>query len=345
MENTAAPLASIVIVTWNSARHLPHCLDCLATQTFQDFEVIVVDNGSTDESVAGLEERHPQFGIKVKRLSSNIGFAAGNNVGARLARGKWLALLNADAFPEPNWLAEFIDASVRYPQAGSFSSRQLQAGNPTILDGAGDVYHISGMAWRIGIGYPADRYGVKPAELFSPCAAAAMYLREAFLKVGGFDEDFFSYFEDVDLGFRLQLHGYRCYYVPEAVVHHVGSSTFGVRSDFAFYHTHRNMIWTFFKDMPSSLFWRYLPAHIFVNVVYVVYYTMLGRGKVLWKAKRDAIRGLSRARAKRLNAENSQKVEPARLKNLMEHGVLKPFFLNRYLRQAWEKTEPLTGRN
>src|SRR5512138_814980 len=130
-----------------------------------------------------------------------------------------------------------------HQDTSSFSSRQLQANDPEFLDGAGDAYHVSGMAWRIGLGYPVKSYGLMPTSLFSPCAAAAMYLREAFLDVGGFDEDFFSYFEDVDLGFRLQLKGYRCLYVPGAVVHHVGSASLGQRSDFAFYHSHRNLVW------------------------------------------------------------------------------------------------------
>jgi GT2 family glycosyltransferase len=270
----------------------------------------------------------------VERLPQNLGFTAGNNLGARLARGKWLVLLNADAFPVPNWLAGLVKASEDHPAFNSFSSRQLQADNPKMLDGAGDAYHVSGLAWRIGLGYPSERYGLESREIFSPCAAAAMYLRQAFLEVGGFDEDFFSYFEDVDLGFRLQLSGYRCLYVAQAVVHHIGSSTFGQRSDFAFYHSHRNLVWTYVKNMPSKMFWLYFPQHLIGNLIYLIYYALQGRGKVLMKAKIDAIKGLPAARRKRNTIQKELRASNEDLSGVMEHGLLQPYLLGYHLRKS-----------
>ena len=334
MTSSTAPLISLVIVCWNSGKYLPRCLDCLSNQTFRDFEVILVDNGSSDNSVIGLEEEYPELEIRVERLPQNLGFAAANNLGAHLARGKWLVLLNADAFPEPTWLKELITSSEVNTAFKAFSSRQLQAGNPAILDGAGDVYHVSGLAWRISLGYPSDRYGLEAVEVFSPCAAAAMYLREAFLEVDGFDEEFFSYFEDVDLGFRLQLRGVRCLYVPQAVVHHIGSATFGERSDFAFYYSHRNLIWTFVKNMPSKMFWWHLPEHLIANLVYLLYYALRGRGKVLLKAKSDALLGLSKMLKKRKEIQGRRKVSNADLVEKMQYGWFKPYLLGYYLRRA-----------
>ena len=165
-----------------------------------------------------------------------------------------------------------------------------------------------------------------------------MYLRQAFLDAGGFDEDFFSYFEDVDLGFRLQLGGYRCLYVPRAVVHHVGSSTFGERSDFAFYHSHRNLVWTYVKNMPSNLFWLYLLQHIIANLVYVIYYSLQGRGKVLLSAKYDAMRGLSAAKNKRNTIQKKRRVSSSDLARVMEQGWLKPYLLGYHLRRSLRKT-------
>jgi GT2 family glycosyltransferase len=329
---------SIIIVTWNSKKYLFDCLDHLLAQNLRDFEVIIVDNGSDDDGAVGLEEKYPNLNLKVERLTSNQGFAVANNIGARLARGQWLVLLNADAFPESDWLERLIAASELYPQFASFSSRQLQANNPKFLDGAGDAFHVSGFAWRRYIGYPVTGYGEKVTELFSPCAAAAMYLREAFLEVGGFDEDFFSYFEDVDLGFRLQLRGYRCLYVPDAVVHHIGSATFGKRSDFAFYHSHRNLIWTFVKNMPSSMFWRYLPAHIMANLIYVVYYVVRGRGKIMCTAKLDALHGLSKVLRKRRDIQLKRKVTDRELLKVMERGWLQPYLLEYHLRRTLSTT-------
>jgi GT2 family glycosyltransferase len=331
------PLVSIVIVSWNSAQHLPRCLGCLSQQTFPEFEVILVDNGSSDGGTNNLEQKYPQLVLHIERLPSNLGFALANNRGARLARGKWLVLLNADAFPEPNWLEQLLASSAVHPEFASFSSRQLQAGDPNILDGAGDAYHVSGLAWRIGLGYPSDRYGLESAEIFSPCAAAAMYLRQAFLNVEGFDEDFFSYFEDVDLGFRLQLQGYRSLYVPEAVVHHIGSATFGERSDFAFYHSHRNLIWTYVKNMPIKMFWLHLPEHIVANVIYLLYYALRGRGKVLLLAKRDAVLGLHVAIKKRRSIQKSRKVSDRELAKYMKHGFMEPYLLGRKLRKILQR--------
>lgn len=341
MISSSTPLISIIIVCWNSGKHIPRCLESVSRQTLQNFEIILVDNGSTDNSTAGLEERFPSIRIRTERLAHNLGFAGGNNVGASLARGKWLVLLNADAFPEPNWLSELVAASERNPQFSAFSSRQLQAENPMILDGAGDAYHVSGMAWRIGLGYPADNCGLTPRNIFSSCAAAAMYLKNAFLEVGGFDEDFFSYYEDVDLGFRLQLSGYRCLYVPQAIVHHVGSSTFGVKSDFAFYYSHRNMVWTYFKNMPSLLLWWYLPEHIAANFVYLLYYSLGGRGIVLLKAKYDALRGLLKVLKKRKTTQQNRRISNMDLEKKMEHGLLKPYLLGYSLRRAQKSLQKI----
>jgi GT2 family glycosyltransferase len=315
-------IVSIVIVTWNSAKYLPCCIESLRHQTLTDFEVIVIDNGSVDDSMANLEENWPILNLHVKRLPNNLGFAAANNIGARLARGQWLALLNADAFPEPDWLEKLIEATEDYPDYSSFASRQIQANDPELLDGTGDSYHVSGVAWRRNINYPVNQYGLSIEEIFTPCAAAALYLRDAFLEVGGFDEDFFSYFEDVDLGFRLRLHGYRALFVPGAVVHHVGSTTFGINSDFSLYHSHRNLVWTFFKNMPTGLLLKYLPAHIMVNLSYMLYYTFRGRGRILWKAKWDAICGLPLIFDKRKEIQKSRTVTNSKLLASMERGWL-----------------------
>jgi len=331
------PMVSVILVAWNSKAVLPVCLNKLSVQSFRDFEVILVDNGSKDDAVRNLDKKHPGLDIHVQRMDRNHGFAAGNNIGAQLARGKWLVLLNADAFPEPDWLEMLVAAAESHPQVASFSSRQIQEQDPRFLDGAGDAYHVSGLAWRIALGYPAALFGSEEKKIFSPCAAAAMYLREAFLNVGGFDEDFFSYFEDVDLGFRLQLRGYTSMYVPDAVVHHIGSSTFGQRSNFAFYHSHRNMVWTFFKNMPSTLFWRYLLAHIMANFIYLLYYTLRGRGKVLWQAKWDALIGLPNALQKRRTIQNTRRIPDKNLIALMEHGWLQPYTLGFHLRRALKK--------
>ncbi len=221
----ASPLVSIIIVTWNSEKHLPACLDALSVQTNKDFEVVIIDNGSTDQNYLNLEEKYSDLKLTIKKNNENLGFAIANNIGARLARGKWLALLNADAFPEPDWLERLLEATQTYPNA-FFTSRQIQANNPKFLDGEGDIYHVSGLAWRKNYNLPVYPLN-EDQEVFSACGAAALYPRQEFLDAGGFDEDYFSYHEDVDLGFRLRLRGLNCVLVPQAIVHHVGSASTG----------------------------------------------------------------------------------------------------------------------
>ncbi len=212
-------------------------------------------------------------------------------------------------------------AADRQPQYAYFASRMIQAGKPTVLDGAGDAYHVSGLAWRRGYGAPAaGRYG-NQEEVFSPCAAAALYRRDAFEASGGFDEDFFCYLEDVDLGFRLRLAGYQCLYVPDALVHHVGSATTGKDSDFAVYHGHRNLVWTYVKNMPGPLFWLYLPLHLAANIYIVARYALMGRWRVILKAKWDAIKGLPKMWRKRKEIQARRVVSAWEIRRAMEKGL------------------------
>lgn len=324
-----SPSVSVIIVSWNSAEHLPHCLDSLLLQTFQHFEVIVVDNGSSEPGMEGLEEKYPTLNLRVERLASNQGFAVANNTGARFARGKWLALLNADAFPKPDWLEKLLDAASKHPEFSFFSSRQLQFAQPDILDGAGDEYHISGLAWRRFYNHPAERYGLQEEEVFSACAAAAIYNREDFLQVGGFDESYFAYFEDVDLSFRLRLAGGRCLYVPEAEVCHVGSASSGKSSDFVMYHGHRNLVWTFFKNMPGSLFWWYLPLHIGMNFFFGISFLVKGKGSAVMRAKIDAFYRLPAIIRKRRQIQETRKVSARDLRKVMNSRLFAPYWARR----------------
>jgi GT2 family glycosyltransferase len=179
---------------------------------------------------------------------------------------------------------------------------------------------------------------LKTDEVFSPCAAAALYSLQAFLLVGGFDEDFFSYHEDVDLGFRLRLRGFRCLYVPEAVVQHIGSAALGPQSDFALYHWQRNFIWSFVQNMPPVLFWIALPAHLMANLIFILKYTLQGRGKIIWKAKMDAVNGLRRAFHKRRDIQKYRKVSRGDLLQKMERGFFQPYVLGYQLRRIQKKS-------
>jgi len=314
------PVVSVVIVCWNSAAHLPRCLDTLTAQSFRQFEVILVDNASTDGGTSGVAKAYPRLRLRLETLPVNVGFAAASNAGAGLAAGTWLALLNPDAFPEADWLVQLVNAAASHPNS-FFASRQIQANRPALLDGEGDIYYTSGLALRSNYNVRRTSPGL-PREVFSACAAAAMYPREEYLAAGGFDEDYFAYHEDVDLGFRLRLRGLRCFLVPAAMVYHVGTASTGPRSDFSVYHGHRNLVWTYFKNMPTPWFWLFLPLHIAINAISILYFVIAGHSIAILRAKFDALRGLRRALAKRPLVQAQRHVAGA---EVLRHMNRNPF--------------------
>ena len=312
-------LVSIVIVNYNSGDLLTRSLEALRKQTLRPRQIYVVDNASRDGSCDRIPTDFPE--VTLIRLEQNTGFAAGNNLAVRRAEScEWIALLNPDAFPEPKWLETLMDAAARHPQFSFFGSRMLMADSPDLLDGVGDVYHVSGLHWREGHGQRAMEIYLHEKEIFAPCAAAALYRRDIFLKAGGFDEDYFCYAEDIDLGFRLRLLGDRCLYVPDAVVHHKGSASTGKRSDFSIYHGHRNLVWAYVKNMPEPLFWLYLPLHVALNAASIVWYSLKGRWRVILRAKWDAIKGLPRMWKKRRAIQARRSVSGWEIRKTMEKG-------------------------
>lgn len=224
-----APMAlvDVVIVNYDSGPHLARAIDALRRQTFADFRVIVVDNASRDGSAEGLP--HGPVPLEVLRAGENLGFAGGNNLALRArVTAPWVALLNPDAFPRRDWLEKLVAAARHHPTC-FFGCKMLDGSDTARIDGVGDAYHVSGRHWGIGHGGPDRPCYAQPREIFGPCAAAALYRTSDLLEIEGFDEDFFCYAEDVDLAFRLRLLGRRCWYVPEAVVEHIGSATTGRR--------------------------------------------------------------------------------------------------------------------
>lgn len=314
---------SVVIVNFNGGILLDRCLSHLARQTVKADRVFVVDNASTDGSIDTLESRFPE--LILMRMNANLGFAAGNNVAISKADTDWVVLLNPDAFAEPDWLERLLAAAEANPEVAAFGCRQMQHGNPELLDGIGDGYLISGQVYRRGYGRKMAAPDLVSREVFAPCAAAAMYRRDVLIECGGFDEDYFCYVEDVDLGFRLRLNGHRTVYVPDAVVHHVGSATTGGQhSDFATYHGHRNLLWTFVKNVPGLLFWILLPLHLLLTLSSIVWFCMSGRGPVILRAKRDAVRGLPAMWKKRRQLQRGRRAGIAAIWRQMDKRITPP---------------------
>lgn len=313
---------AFLIINWNSSDMLHHCLECIVKQDFAIPEIFVLDNGS-DEPLP--EYFYSEFlSVHFYQNEHNIGFAAGNNfLFSKVSDCNWIALINPDAFLEADWLKKMLSAATAHPEYSFFASRLVQESNHEILDGNGDTLHLSGLAWRRDHGLAVAEASIKKREVFSPCAAAALYRRDALEAADGFDEDFFCYFEDVDLGFRLRLAGHRCLLVPDAVAYHIGSATTGGRySDFAAYHGHRNLIWTYLKNMPGNLFWLLLPVHIAMNFATVIWFLISRQNLIILRSKWDALCGAPRMWRKRRSIQRNRVASNQEIWKILDKGFL-----------------------
>ena len=307
---------TVIIVNYNSGDLVQQCLDCLSRQTLQPTHIVVIDNASSDGSIQCIKEMP---NLMIQLMESNLGFARANNQAIRQCDTDLVVLLNPDAFPEPEWLERLVEAACNHPEVAAFGSRQMVYDKKGRVDGLGDVYHLSSLVWRRGHGQRLEAIDGLQVDIFSACAGAALYRTEAIKAVAGFDEDFFCYVEDVDLGFRMRLVGFKAILVPDAVVHHVGSATTGGQhSDFAVYHGHRNLVWTYVKNMPNWLFWPLLPLHLFMNIVAIGWFVMRGQGGVILRAKRDAIFGLPLMWRKRKMIQRNSQVSTAEIWQVLD---------------------------
>ena len=259
------PRVSVVIPNWNGARWLEPCLDALEAQTFRDFDVVVVDNGSTDASLATLERRRAagSLALRIVALPQNVGFAAGMNAGISTCTAEYIAALNNDTVPCAGWLAALVEALDADPAAGSAASAMLSLAEPDRIDTIGDGYRLDGRAYKIGSGGPASRMPAAPFPVFGACAGAALYRRRMLDEIGLFDERYFAYMEDVDLAIRARLAGWTCKCIPQAVVLHAGAgSSGGTASDFSVRLTVKNVYATILKSVPLPLTPLFLVASL-----------------------------------------------------------------------------------
>jgi len=249
---------SILIVNWNGAHLLARCLPRVLAQEWIDAEVVLFDNGSTDGSAAWVEAHHPA--VRVMRSERNLGFAGGNNAAIRATQSPYVATLNNDADPDPSWLSSLMGAMGSAPDVGMCASKMVRADDPSTMDACGIDVDRAGIAWNRYSGEPDRPHEMMPYEVFGPCAGAALYRRAMLDQVGSFDEDYFAYYEDVDLAWRARRAGWRCLYVPGARVTHRHSSTGREGSPFKGYHVGRNKVWTLIKNYPWPDGLRALPT-------------------------------------------------------------------------------------
>ena len=309
------PCVSVIILNWNGKAFLGECLDGLRKQVYDRFVTVVVDNGSLDDSVDFVLREYPE--VRVLTISENIGFPRGNNRALKDLETQYVALLNNDAVPHPLWLRNLVDALDHFPAAGFAASKMLLQDPPTIIDRAGDSYTTAGTGLLRGRGASAQSYE-NPEWVFGACAGAAIYRTEMLRQVGLFDEDYFLLYEDVDLSFRAQLKGYKCRYVPAAIVYHKASGSIGHDSASSVYYSHRNLEWVYIQNMPGRLILRTLVSHILYDVGAFFFFATRGRMNDFVKAKWDALKGINTALKKRKSIQGSKKVNDAYIWSLFD---------------------------
>lgn len=307
---------SLITLSYHSKAQIERCLSALVAQ---DAEIIHADNGG-DLDMAALAAKFPT----VRQIANpvNFGFAVGMNRAVTQSTGDWIGLINPDAFIDAGWLDAMKAVIARYPDVKLFTSLQIDAEQPDHLDGAGDALTFFGFPYRAGIGHPVPPH-MEMAEVFAPCGAAMLIRRDLWDQLGGFDEDFFCYCEDADLGFRARLLGERCLFVPEAIVSHVGSASLGVRSDFALYHGYRNRLWLYLKNMPLGLLIATFAIHIGLTLAGALKDTLKGKGALVFRALRDAWQGLRPILEHRKLIQKTRQIGSLRLAKSLTWNLLK----------------------
>ena len=271
IRNSAADMksATVIIPNWNGMQWLEGCLEAVLGQRGVVFDTIVVDNGSSDGSVAFLRDQFPN--VRLVELASNIGFAGAVNAGIAQAHSPYVVLLNSDTRADPNWLrclVERMDQSP--PDVGALASQMLRLADPSLIDDAGDELTWYGAARKRGHGQPATNYNDE-CEVFSICAGASLYRREFLEQIGGFDDSFFAYLEDVDVGLRGRLLGYRYFYIPTAKVLHEGHGSALATARYVTLMTCNSLV-LFTKNMPIRLLLRHAPRLVYGQIWYFVAY-------------------------------------------------------------------------
>jgi GT2 family glycosyltransferase len=315
------PRVTVVIPNWNGESLLQLCLPSLRDQYFTDFETLLVDSGSTDGSLDFVAEYFPE--VKTIALGENRGFAGAVNAGIRESETEYVVLLNNDTEQDPGWLAALVRAADSHPEAGLFASKLVDFHDRRMLDGAGDAMRLSGLPYRLGHGERDGGRFDAPGYVFGACAAAAIYRRDMLDEVGLFDEDFVSYCEDGDLSFRAQLAGYRCFYVPGAIVYHMGSaSTGGKRSPTATRLGTRNSFSLLVKNLPLSVVPHVLPFFVVGQIARLLTAAATRSLRAHLEGLAGALRHLPLMLGKRADIQKRKRISDAEVRRLLRESSL-----------------------
>lgn len=311
------PAVVVAVATFNGRHLLEVFLPSVAAQTFRDLRVVVVDDASTDDTVAWMAREWPEAEVVVQPRNGGV-TAAFNACVAAARDAEFVALFNNDMELEPRCVEALVEALRAVPEVGSAAAKLVNFHDRTMLDGAGDLLDWCGTGWRRGHGQPDRGQYDDPGPVFGACAGAALYRRSAFEVVGGFDERFFAFCEDVDWSLRAQLAGLPCRYVPTAVAYHMGSATLGAgMTDFTRYHLSRNMVWVVVKGFPGPSLLRHLPRLVYVQVAIAVRAALDRQLMVVARAWRDALRPLPAMLRDRRRIQSRRAISAAQLERIV----------------------------
>ena len=281
---------TVIIPNYNGKHFMQPCLESLNKQTCPDFKVLVVDNHSTDGSIEYMKENYPE--IEVIPLDKNYGFSYAVNVGIRHAVTPYVILLNNDTTVDAQYIEAMTKAIEASPRIFSVSSKMIQMYHPGLIDSAGDLYTLMGWGVCRGTGRSISNY-TTPDRIFTACAGAAIYRRKVFQEIGYFDESHFAYLEDIDIGYRAQIYGYKNMYCPTALVYHVGSGTSGSKyNSFKVKLSARNSIWLNYKNMPLLQLIINLPALLLGYGIKTAFFFKIGFGKDYIQGLKEGLSGI-----------------------------------------------------
>jgi hypothetical protein len=298
------PLVSVIVVNYNGLNLLEDCFRSITHQSYINYEIILVDNGSKDNSISFMKEHYSN--VQIVPLSSNIGFAAGTNAGIKEAKGEYLLTLNNDTCVFSDFIEKLIQPMMREHAVGMCASKMISPDKK--INSTGICISRSGAAWdRGGFEQDTGQYDHEE-EVFGPCAGAALYRKTMLDEIGLFDEDFFLFMEDVDLAFRARLAGWKCMYVPTARVVHIHGGTANKGSDNAVYYGNRNLLWYVVKNFPLRTLITSSPWILGRNCAVIPYYLLIGKGRSIIKAKVDSLKGLYRMAGKRKTLKNKGEI-------------------------------------
>jgi GT2 family glycosyltransferase len=270
------PLVSIVIVNYNTLPYLKNCLTSIEMSTYPNYEIILVDNASTDKSVEFVERNFPS--IRVIKNVQNVGSAAGNNIGISAARGDYIFLLNPDTEVEPSCIHNLVEVLNKDPKVGVCGAKLLLLDKKRILQHAGGKYHPIGVSIDRGVFEEDKNRYSKIEEVTFVCGAALMVRRRLFSEIGMLDPAFFLYHEEVDFCIRTWLHGFKVVYVPAAVVYHksgyVSELDKRTTSPLVVFHKHKNTLIILLKNFPLSIFFLYFPLAILYKFFWIVVFLL-----------------------------------------------------------------------